>query len=764
LKVTLANVVSGEGKLVVAGSGTFQINSDKVGGLSVPVTLKQGTLGLEANVNLKVPVTVAGTVDVNTGGGVSAVSGTITGSGTLRLAGVLSGTSNVASGSVAIQGGTLAALTKKGSGILALSATTVLSGSSSVLQGGTLKVASNQTFANVGTIVVGGPKAADTTLDSKDARLDVTAIGGGALVLGGSGSVAQTLKGRGTVDGIVQLGAGATIAPGNSIDTQRIAGGFVAKTGSVYEAEYTMSGGQFAKDMIQVIAGANGSTGAVVLEGGVVRPKAVKIITDFHTEHVLEILSAAGGVTGAFDGVYQTAAIRARLEYVDRSNDVVAAMPAALLTGSSMAPAFATNTPVSVRMVLARSSYTSIGAMSARSNLTSRMEMGRGLDIIVRALSDATPIGAAGAASVNGAGAVDPALVQLLAAADALAAVSDVEALLDTLMPRAFGEMYTLSLGRIQDVQKVLSDRLTLLGSAITTVAESEVLSLSTGLGGDWSAWTNAYGSARSHNANLAAGDGGSSVSSFGDVTGVERRMGRATFGMFGASGTSRTQINLQNSSVRADSWHLGMYLSFPLGQRLFGDVSGFYGEAENLVRQTQALPGGAMAGRVLMQTEEWMLQAGVGGQAAPKGSRWSVVPSVRVAYAGMHFEKANIEGLGALGMRSDAKWNGTVLSRSGLDVAREGKLGRIPVRSTASLAWVHDFNADPRRLGVAWQGLPSERWSISSSKQAQDTLRLGGAVEVGLSERRTLRLYGEQEFLQGNNVLRGGINFTIGF
>jgi hypothetical protein len=44
------------------------------------------------------------------------------------------------------------------------------------------------------------------------------------------------------------------------------------------------------------------------------------------------------------------------------------------------------------------------------------------------------------------------------------------------------------------------------------------------------------------------------------------------------------------------------------------------------------------------------------------------------------------------------------------------------------------------------------------------DTLRLGGSIELGLGDRRTLRLYGEQEFLQGKNVFRGGINFTIGF
>jgi len=317
-------------------------------------------------------------------------------------------------------------------------------------------------------------------------------------------------------------------------------------------------------------------------------------------------------------------------------------------------------------------------------------------------------------------------------------------------------------------VQKTVSDRLNLLGTAITSVSEQEVLSLATGTGGEWNAWTNGYGSFRSKSANLAAGEGGSSVSAFGDVTGVERRFGRATFGMMGGSGTATTQLNQPNSSVRSTSWHLGMYLSLPVGQRLFADVSGFYGEAENVIRQTQlAINGGTIGllpGRAFMETQEWLLQGGLGGQMAREGSRWSVVPSARLAYTGMHFGKARVEGVGPLGIQSDSKWNATVLSRIGMAIAREGKLRRMPVRVTGSAAWVHDFFAESREMTVAWRGLEAGRWTVSSGRNASDTLRVGGALELGIGDRRTLRLYGEQEFLQGKNVFRGGVNFTIGF
>jgi hypothetical protein len=98
------------------------------------------------------------------------------------------------------------------------------------------------------------------------------------------------------------------------------------------------------------------------------------------------------------------------------------------------------------------------------------------------------------------------------------------------------------------------------------------------------------------------------------------------------------------------------------------------------------------------------------------------------------------------------------------MDVAREGRLFRLPVRMTGSAAWVHDFRTESRDMSVAWRGLEAGRWSVSGGRTASDLLRVGGALEFGIGDRRTLRLYGEQEFLQGNNVLRAGINFTIGF
>ena len=239
--------------------------------------------------------------------------------------------------------------------------------------------------------------------------------------------------------------------------------------------------------------------------------------------------------------------------------------------------------------------------------------------------------------------------------------------------------------------------------------------------------------------------------------------MGRASFGLFGASGFGQTQLQV-GGRIRADSRHLGMYLSVPVGRALFADVSALYGESDNTVQRTQVLPWGVVRGNGLVETKEWLLQVGLGGQLFGGSSRWSVVPSVRVAYAGVHQDSALERGAGELGVGTRSKRDGTLFTRTGVDVAREGRVLRVPVRVTGSAAWVHDFASDLRRLGMSWQGAQDTPWSLTADRRLRDALRLGMSLELGLGERRTLRLYGEQELMQGLNLFRGGVTFTIGF
>ena len=249
--------------------------------------------------------------------------------------------------------------------------------------------------------------------------------------------------------------------------------------------------------------------------------------------------------------------------------------------------------------------------------------------------------------------------------------------------------------------------------------------------------------------------------------------MGALTVGMLGALGTGDLQLNPSGSKISSESWHLGLFLSAPVLGRVFADGAFVFGEAENVLRRTQTLPVtdefgaptlSTLTSKTRLTSQEWLLQLGLGAQLAPDASFWSVVPSVRVAYAGVRQQGARETGALSLGVLADSNTNSTVFTRTGVDLSKEGRLGRLPVRATGSAAWVHDFAAAPRRFGMRWQGLDSVPWMINSERRIADFLRLGLSLEFGLGDRRSLRLYGEQEYLFHTKVFRGGVTFTIGF
>ena len=753
VSLTGVNTLSGG---VVLSAGTLNVASTAALGVGA-VFLSGGVLNLVAPLKIAAPLTLSGQSALVTTAGPSALSGALSGTGTVQLTGTLVGPLNVTSGAVTLSGGSVNSLVKNGTGALLLDGNTQLNGKVVVGAGSLALSNATKTLASVTTLVVGNK-------GSTGAVLNVGASG--ATLASG-----QTLKGIGTVSGVMKLKAGSKLSPGNSVGTQQIEGRLEVGPGVVYEPEFKAVGSTLLSDLYTVIGAGtdmagNVTAGSMLLTGGFVAPvqeinrstkaylddnsdlvAAIKgtglstgRITDF-VPHQVSILSSTIGavISGTFDGVVSSVVLQSRLEYVNGSQVTRAENTSGQATLSN-----------DVRLVIERVPYRKIGAVG------NRAEVGQGLDV-----SLATK---------------DPLLWNVLDILDASQSQEEILRVLDTLNPKVFAEVYSLALSRLQDVQKTVSDRLTLLGSAMTTVGGvggAEVLSLATGQGTEWTAWTNAYGSWSAREANPTLGEGGSSRSSVGNVTGVERRFGTLTLGWLGALGTSSTQMNNPGSSITSESWHLGLYMSTPVTDRIFADGSFIFGEGENVLKRTQTLPTTdefgtpstlSLASRTTMLNQEWLVQLGMGAQMGPAGGRWSIVPTVRIAYAGVRQQKARESGALSMGIESESSRNGTVLSRTGLDIAREGRLGPVPVRATGSAAWVHDFAADPRRLGVRWQGVDAVPWMISSERRSADVLRLGFSLEFGLGDRRTLRLYGEQEYLQNTKVLRGGVNFTISF
>ena len=134
-------------------------------------------------------------------------------------------------------------------------------------------------------------------MDTSD-RLGIDVGVGTGGVLYANGTIAGTvsvgagglLGGSGTLGGLNAL-SGGTVAPGNSIGTLNVAGAVAFAPGSVYRVEANAAG-----QADKIAAG-----GAVTLGGGTVQVVAASGAYGPRTTYA--ILSAAGGVSGRFDGV-----------------------------------------------------------------------------------------------------------------------------------------------------------------------------------------------------------------------------------------------------------------------------------------------------------------------------------------------------------------------------------------------------------------------------------------------------------------------------
>jgi fibronectin-binding autotransporter adhesin len=137
---------------------------------------------------------------------------------------------------------------------------------------GKLTLSGNNTYTG-GTTVQAGTLSVNGTL------------AGTLQVLSGG-----TLAGTGTV-GNTTIASGGMIAPGNSVGTLNVSGNITLSAGSVYDVEITSAG---TSDLIA-------ATGVATLQGGSGSVAELHAATSYQTGQTYRILTAQGGVNGAFN-------------------------------------------------------------------------------------------------------------------------------------------------------------------------------------------------------------------------------------------------------------------------------------------------------------------------------------------------------------------------------------------------------------------------------------------------------------------------------
>ncbi len=756
-----------------SGTGTLTLGGIYLGTTSVT----GGTLSLNAGARLNGDVTVSGgrllLGDANQfGGNLTLASGIIDLGGNSQLLagsftatggmlGVVGETGTLTASAVNVSGGTMnvtpkvIALTAIGSSAAVLPELS-LSGTSStpvtltvpVVYVEAVKVSgSNQVLVLTGTDAAPSTTALSISgnnntvqftqgfAPTKSVELTVGGAGstGSVLKVGGEGLVLARgkLSGRGTIEGNVRLGTGSNFAPGNSPGVMTIVGN-LALNGATLSIEFDRTA-PIGDQQDQVVV----TGGAVTINGGTLS------------------LNLGTGASRFRPGVDQFNPI-----FISSGS---AATVAKLVGGTGfstlIAPAGFGFSLVDGLLVLPNSGLTSgFSRIGASGNLAA---VG---SLVDRAFSAGINSSTIGAGSLGA----------LMDNTSALASANKatVASTLAALNPAVYAELGNIGIDRLHDVQAGLSNHLDMLAldavgepglSLGVRVAPPQPQSAPAASAVERArAWTTAYGGWGKRNSDSGFGAAGYSSSNYGDVSGVESKIGDFTIGLTGAVGHSSATFQDGKGSVTADSWHTGVYGSFPAG-RLVLDASFVYGQADStLKRSVDVAGGGATSGK--SQGSEWTGQAGFAVPFRTDGDSLMITPSVHVIHASVEQDAITESSLNGLEAAVKGASTTATALRTGVQAAKLTTLGTIATRLTASLDWVHSFDSGRNDVDIALTGAGAETSRFQSSKAGKDAIRFGLGAEFALTDRIRFRLNVDDQVKSGVNSVYSSASIGLQF
>lgn len=552
------------------------------------------------------------------------------------------------------------------------------------LSGAQTAVVAEKVQLSAGSITVSN-EASQTALQGVT-TLEVGTSNGSAsaaqLVLGGgTGSMTlgaeQTLKGSGTIVGNIILGSlSTTLSPGNSPGTLTIAGSVNFASGTL-----RIEVGKTQQDKI-VATGQSISIGSL----------ATLLIVD-----------------------YENGALKAGTPLED------------IFLGGTVTGTFSQDRIVFMRNVGTTSVYS---AMYTATGDVHALEINRRLFADTAGISsNARGFAAALDTRIITKGASDERLLELGTGSSITEARARVSLQLAGGNPAAYAEIAGLSKQRTLTLNQGLANHFGSLRAGLIEAAE-----------GEYNLWTTGYGTWHKQNAEATVGSAGFSGNTWGDMFGVEKRLGNLVVGVLGAAGSTSANFSALAGRVTTDTWHGGAYATAALGTYTL-ESGVLFGSTDSSARRTISAPGMAtQEGKIKMGGSEWLLHVGLARPVISTGS-FTVTPSVRLIAQGHTQESASENNMGGLEVTTQTQRTYSVLHEVGLEARKSFKLASKPASASLQMDWIHDYRSKGRALDMDLAGDSATRFGYTGSASGAEALRMGVAFEAGLTRRTTLRL-----------------------
>jgi hypothetical protein len=311
-----------------------------------------------------------------------------------------------------------------------------------------------------------------------------------------------------------------------------------------------------------------------------------------------------------------------------------------------------------------------------------------------------------------------------------------------------YTELLNAGIVRGLDINQALSTRLN------SQVAVEE---------GAFYGWTSGFGSNARQKGDASVGVSGFSSSNWGDVLGADRKIGDASVGVFVSTLGSTITGRSNSDRARTTSTMGGVYGATDLGEvRLSGALA--IGQSDT--RVSRISNGAGVSGSA--DSSDWLAQVGVSAPKAFASEESGYIPSAEILVIGQSVkdttEESNAFQRGVKVKNSSAT---ATISKIGVEAFKKTTVAGKATRVSASVHWLHNFNAERRTASAAWinGGVAGGGFEqFSGSKSSGDALRLSAGARTQLTERIDAGIQADVQVQGGQTITRGNLNIGVAF